>query len=196
MQLQDAITGRRMRRRTTTEPLADDELDHVLDLARRAPTAGNAQGVDLVVVTEVTRRAAIAELAGEQAYVARGYPAWLSAAPVHVVPCADVGRYRQRYAAPDKHGAGVDGWDVPYWWMDLGAAVQNLLLLATEAGWAAGFLGEHAVPGLADLLDLPEDVHAAGVVTLGHPHPDGAPATTSERRPRRPLDEVVHTDRW
>lgn len=196
VELRAAIEARRMERRTTTEPLTPGDVHALLDLARRAPTAGNAQGIDFVVVLDARRRAALADLAGEADYVDRGFHPWLSAAPVHVVPCVDVRRYRARYDEPDKSGAGVDEWSVPYWWMDLGAAVQTLLLLATEAGWAAAFLGAHAVPGLAAALALPDGVHAAGVVTLGRPHPDGARPTASEDRPRRPVEEVVHPEVW
>lgn len=196
MELKDAIDQRRMTRRTTTEPLTERLVTELCDLARRAPSAGNSQGVDLVVVTDPHRRAGIADLAGEVEYVERGYPPWLSAAPVHVVPCANVPRYRSRYAEDDKGDGGPDSWGVPYWWMDLGAVVQNLLLLATEEGLAAGFLGAHAIPDLAGALDLPDDVHPAGIVTLGHPHPDGAPSTSSESRTRRPVAEVVHPERW
>ncbi len=74
--------------------------------------------------------------------------------------------------------------------------MQNLLLLATEAGLAAGFLGAHAIEGLADLLRLPTGVHPAGVVTLGHPPAAEPPPTTSEQRGRRDLRAVLHHDRW
>lgn len=195
MELRDAIRSRRMERRTTAAPLDVGDVEALCDLARRAPSAGNSQGQAFVVVADADRRRALATAAGEDAWVARGYPAWLSTAPVHVVPCADERAYHRRYAEPDKH-AGPDDWDVPYWWVDAGAALQNLLLLATEAGLAAGFLGAHAVPGLAALLDLPARVHPLGVVTLGHPHPEGVPATRSQRRGRRPADTVVHRERW
>lgn len=195
MELRDAIRARRMVRRTTAEPVPAGTVGELVDLARRAPSAGNAQGVDLVVVTDPPRRRAVAELAGEPGHVARGFDPWLSIAPVHVVPCADVRRYRRRYTEPDKAG-GPDDWGVPYWWMDLGAVVQNLLLLATEEGLAAGFLGAHSVPGLGDALALPDDVLPAGIVTLGWPHPDGARPTRSVARGRRPLDEVLHDEQW
>jgi len=195
VELQDAIRARRMVRRTSDVPLDVAHVESLCDLARRAPSAGNAQGQAFVVVAEPDRRRALATAAGEDAWVARGYPAWLSTAPVHVVPCADERAYHRRYDEPDKH-AGPDTWDVPYWWVDAGAAMQNLLLLATEAGLAAGFLGAHAVPGLAALLDLPARVHPLGVVTLGHPHPDGTPTTRSVRRGRRPTTAVVHRERW
>lgn len=195
MELRDAILTRRMRRRCSDRPLDPDLVDELLDLARRAPSAGWAQGQAFVVVHAAGLRAGLARAAGEDDHVQRGFEPWLSSAPVLVVPCADERAYRRRYDAPDKRG-GPDGWDVPYWWLDLGAAVQNLLLLATEAGLAAGFLGAHAVEGLGDLLRLPEGVHPAGVVTLGHPVAEEPPPTSSERRGRRDLRAVVHHDRW
>ena len=195
MELREAITTRRMVRRCAGTPLDDDLVDELLDLARRAPSAGWSQGQAFVVVRDEDHRAAIAEAAGEPDYVARGFDPWLSSAPVLVVPCADERAYRERYDAPDKD-AGPESWDVPYWWLDLGAAVQNLLLLATEADLAAGFLGAHAVDGLAGLLGLPDGVHPAGIVTLGH-RPDDEPGpTTSEQRGRRDVREVVHRETW
>lgn len=203
MELREAILSRRMRRRCSDQPLDPALVGELLDLARRAPSAGWAQGQAFVVVRAAGLRAGLARAAGENAYVQRGFEPWLSSAPVLVVPCADERAYRRRYTAPDKTGppgaarrSGPDDWDVPYWWLDLGAAVQNLLLLATEAGLAAGFLGAHTVDGLGDLLRLPTGVHPAGVVTLGHPRAGEPPPTTSEQRGRRDLGAVVHHERW
>lgn len=195
MELRDAITARRMRRRCADRPLDPDAVVALLELALQAPSAGWSQGQAFVVVGDDERRRALADAAGEPEHVARGLPPWLSTAPVHVVPCADTRAYQRRYAAPDKTG-GPSTWEVPYWWLDLGAAVQNLLLLATEAGLAAGFLGAHAVADLAGLLHLPDGVLPAGVLTLGWPTTGDDPTTASERRGRRDLDLVVHHDRW
>ena len=195
MELRDAITRRRMVRRTSAEPLAVERVLTLLDLARRAPSAGFSQGQSFVVLTQQHRRSALAAAAGEQGYVERRFDPWLSVAPVHIIPCVDHRAYEQRYAAPDKH-TDPSRWDVPYGWLDLGAAVQNLLLLATEAGLAAGFLGAHVIDGLQTLLGLPEGVEAAGVIPLGHPHPDGARRSSSLARGRTPLEDVVHLEGW
>ena len=185
-----------MVRRCADAPLDDQLVNELLDLARRAPSAGWSQGQVFVVVRDEHQRAAVADAAGEPGYVQRGFDPWLSTAPVLVVPCADERAYRRRYDASDKQDGGPGQWEVPYWWLDLGAAVQNLLLLATEAELAAGFLGAHAVDGLGVLLDLPDGVHPAGVVTLGHRPDDEPPPTTSEERGRRDLEAIVHRDRW
>lgn len=195
MELRDAIRSRRMVRATDGTPVDGAVVDELLGLALQAPSAGWSQGQAFVVVRGADERRAIAEAAGEADYVRRGFAPWLSTAPVLVVPCTDQRAYRDRYGADDKSG-GPEDWGVPYWWFDLGAAVQNLLLLATEAGWAAGFLGAHGAPGLDDVLELPSGVHPAGIVTLG-PAPATVPGTTrSERRGRREEAAVLHHDRW
>jgi nitroreductase len=143
-------------------------------------------------VREQARRA---ELAGEQSYVQTGFDPWISRAPVHIAICVSEEAYRRRYREADKL---VDGpeirWPVPYWWIDAGASLQNILLAAVDAGLAAGFLGTHAVPGLKDLLGIPDEYTPIGVVTLGHPAPDRR--SGSLERGWRPDSEVIHWGRW
>lgn len=194
MELTEVIARRRMVRNTTDEPVDPAAVRRILDLARRAPSAGFSQGQRFVVVTEAATRRRIAELADEPAYVAKGFDPWLSRAPVHVVPCADERAYRARYAEPDKAGGGPDTWPVPYWHVDAGAALMLLLLAVVEEGLAAGFAGVHGLDGLADLLGIPAGVHPLGVVTIGHPAPDRRSGSLA--RGRRPLEDVVAEDRW
>src|SRR5262245_1371832 len=52
METWDAIRARRNVRSYTDEPLKDEELDRILEAGRRAPSAGNSQPWDLVVVTD------------------------------------------------------------------------------------------------------------------------------------------------
>ncbi len=197
MEFREAVARRRMVRAYRNEPIDRAVLEHLLDLARRAPSAGFAQGQSFVVVTDPTTRGRIAGLAGEQRYVARGFRPWLSEAPVHVVLCSNEGAYRARYREPDKlggHGLRDNDWPVPYWHVDAGASLMLLLLAAVDEGLAAGFLGVHRVPGLRELLDIPADVHPIGVVTIGRPCPDRR--SSSRARARRPLEEIVSWQRW
>ena len=179
-----------MVRRYRPDPVAPAALERIARAALRGPTAGHAQGVSVVVVTDPERRAALAGLAGEADWVARGRSPWLSPAPALLVLCVEPGTYRARFARPDKDPAALS---VPWWWVDGGAALALVLLAAVDEGLAAGFLGAHRLPGLGDLLGLPDGVVPLGVVTIGHPSADAAgPAP----RPRRPAAEVLHRDRW
>lgn len=178
------------------QPLSRATLDRIADAARRAPSAGNSQAIGVVIVTDPQTRAAIARLAEEEAYVAKGFDPWISRAPAHLVITVSEKVYRDRYTEPDKLGPEGEEieWPVPYWWVDAGASLMAVLLAAVDAGLAAGFLGVHSVPDLARLLDIPGDHQPIGVVTLGHPAPDRR--SSSLDRPDKPRDAVIHHERW
>ena len=148
----------------------------------------------MVVVTDRALRVAIADLADEEAYLARGFEPWLSTAPVHVAMCVDEGAYRQRYAGADKASSDLHGWPVSYPLVDAGAGLMLLLLAAVDEGLAAGFLGAHRLEGLEELLGIPDDVVPIGLVTLGSPLPDRG--SGSVQRGRRAFDDVVHWEGW
>lgn len=195
MELQDAIAARRMVRNYTDEAVDPAVVERILDLARRGPSAGFSQGQRFVVVTDEETRRAIAELGGEEQYVAKGFDPWMSRAPVHIVPCADERAYRRRYREPDKLGAdGELDWPVPYWHVDIGASLMLLLLAVVEAGLAAGFFGVHRLRGLTELLGIPDGVHPIGVVTVGHAAPDQRSGSLA--RGWRVLEDVVSWERW
>ncbi len=195
MDFSEVVRRRRMVRNYTADPVDPKAVDRILEAARRAPSAGFSQGQAFVVVTEPERRARIADLSGEPAYVAMGFDPWISRAPVHVVVCVSEEIYRARYRESDKSPDGVEHeWPVPYWWVDAGAALMLVLLAAVDEGLAAGFLGSHAMPDLERLIGLPEDMKAIGVVTIGHPAPDRRSGSLA--RGRRDRAEVVHREQW
>ena len=178
------------------EPVAPETIQRMLEVARKAPSAGFSQGHYFVVVREQTTRSAIAALADEPSYVAAGLDPWISSAPVHVAVCVREADYHERYREPDK--LGPDGqemeWPVPYWWVDSGGALMLLLLAAVNEGLAAGLCGFHRLDGLRELLGIPEDVTPIGIVTLGHPAPDRR--SSSLARGWKSYDEVVFEGRW
>ena len=184
-----------MVRRYQDRPVPRDALLRILDTGRRAPSAGFSQGHTFVVVTEQAGRRAIAALAEEDAYVAKGYEPWLSSAPVHVVVCVDGDAYKRRYASADKAGSVDPGeWPVPYPLVDAGASLMLLLLGSVNEGLSAGFIGAHRLEGISALLSLPRTVVPIGLVTIGYPAPDRA--SSSVAAGRRLLDEVVHWETW
>lgn len=197
MEFRDVIQRRRMVRNYTGEPVDPEALDRILDAGMRIPTAGFSQGVFLVAVTDQAKRSEIAALSGEDDYVEMGLDPWISRAPVHVVVGVSPNVYAERYSEEDKGGpqspmAKAENWPVPYWWVDGGAAMQNLLLAAVDEGLAAGFLGSHRMPEIKTLLGIPDHVSPIGIVTIGLPAPDKK--SGSLRRGRRP--DTIHRDQW
>lgn len=196
MEFKEVLAHRRMVRNYESRPVDAAALERIADAALRAPSAGNSQAIGVVIVTDSATREAIAALGGEPGYVAKGFDPWISRAPAHIVISVSERTYRERYAEPDKvgpEGSRVE-WPVPYWWVDAGAALMAVLLATVDEGLAAGFLGVHSVPDLAELLDLPEHHHAIGVVTVGHPAPDRRSGSLD--RPPPPREAVVHHERW
>lgn len=180
----------------TAEPVPWETVESLLDLARRAPSAGNTQAVRFVVATDPGRRRQLAEAAGERWYVAVGHAPFLTGAPVHVVICTSEAAYRARYREPDKRKptGGEPSWPVPWWYVDAGAALMALLLAAVDAGLGAAFVGARDPGELRTLLGIPTEVLPIGIVLLGHPAPDRP--TRSRTRPRPPLAEVVRREIW
>lgn len=201
MELREAVQRRRMVRRFDPERgVPGDVVRDLVALATRAPSAGFSQGWDVVALTATDDRARF------WAAAAPGGPptAWLrgvSAAPVLLVWASDPTAYTQRYAEPDKgwseqDPADPDRWPVPYWDTDAAMGVMVLLLAAVDAGLGALFFG---VPGprhgrVKEALGLPGGRRIVGVVALGHEATRVGGSGT--RRPRRPLDEVLHHGRY
>ena len=180
-----------MVRNFTTDAVDAEVLDRIVASALRAPSAGNTQGLDLVVVDEPSRYWAVT-LADPASFRWQG----LLRAPVLVVPVVDPAAYAERYAEPDKARTGlgdVDAWSVPYWWVDGGAAVQNLLLACVAEGLGACFIGqfEHE-PAVKAAFGIPADRRCLGTIALGHPAPD-EPGRSADR-PKR--TDAVHFGSW
>ena len=192
MEFKEALARRRMVRNYKEGPIEPEALDRIARAAFRAPSAGYSQGISVVVVTEASRRKAIADLADEPDYVAAGFDPWISRAPAHVVISVSEQAYHDRYQEPDKldeTGQERD-WPVPYWWVDAGAAMMAVLLAAVDEGLAAGFLGVHSMPSLRELLGIPDDFAPIGVITVGEAGEDRRSSSLS--RGPKPLSETLH----
>lgn len=190
-----------MTRQFAPGPLAPesfDELVQMLDLARRAPSAGYSQGVHFLLLTGPDL-VAFWQGSGAGDWFSRTQPGVLGAQAL-VIPLADEQAYTSRYAESDKAGHGLEeaaNWPVPFWLTDAAMATQNLLLLAEEAGWGALYFGLFAESaGAVRGLGVPPRVVPLGAVAMGRRAADDRPSGSSTTRGRRPVDEVVHLQRW
>ena len=199
MDLADAIQRRRMVRAFTDEPVAPALVDGLVDLARRAPSAGHSQGWAFIVLSGPEETARYWDAALEPARRAAFRWPGLLAAPVLVVALVRPDAWVERYGEPDKAGTGLgsgqDRWPVPFWWVDAGMAVEHVLLGAVDAGLGACFFGlfDHEAAVLAS-LGVPAGWRAVGTVALGHPAPDEPGRSVG--RGRRDLAEVLHRGGW
>ena len=89
-----------------------------------------------------------------------------------VIPVVDPDAYVRRYAEPDK-GLDASTWAVPYWWVDAGMAVEQVLLACVTEGLGACFFGQFDhEPAVLAGLGVPEGRRSPGTIALGWPAPD------------------------
>lgn len=191
MEFADVLKARHMVRDYLPTPVDDEALRRVTKVIHRAPSAGFSQGHRLIVITDHDLRGRISALY-DPAYADSGFAGWIGKAPVLIALCVREESYHERYRQPDKlDEAGQEiHWPVPYWWFDSGGLLVMLQLAAADEGLATGFFGPHE-EGLRELLDLPDDLGLAGMLTLGHaPEQDGVRRELFRRR-RKSLDELV-----
>ena len=171
METWDAITSRRNVRAFADRPIADDDLDQILEAGRRAPSSRNWQPWDLIVVTD---RAQLTELA--RVWRGGGHVAHSAATVVVVLPELDDASRRERAA------------------FDTGQATMQMMIAAAGRGIGSG----HSAVGDQDLarrlLGFPEDRYAYVMVDFGYPA--DRPLRPISKPDRRPFDELVHRARW
>ncbi len=198
MELTEAVRRRHMTRNFTGAPLDRAVLDALLSDALCAPSAGNTQGRDLVVLEGPAETVRYWSATTDEAWRKRSRRfEGLSRAPVVVLPFSDPDVYAERYREPDKADQkGTIDWVVPYWHVDAAFLVMTLLLGASERGIGAAFLGNfRGEDSLRDVLGVPPGMRWLGAVLLGEPaRPD--PPSTSATRPRRTLTDSVHRGSW
>ena len=190
-----------LKREVPTQVLRD-----CLELALQAPSGSNRQGWRWIVVTEADTRRALAELyrKGAGGYLEESYRAAIAEGrtqdarvydsarylakvlqdvPVHVIPCIDISHLPAE--PPRQAWAGLIGSIMPAVWS------FQLALRARGLGSALTTLHLRCEAEAAALLGIPDNVMQTGLLpvawTIGT---DFRPAR------RRPLDEVLHWDRW
>ena len=171
METWDAIRARRNVRTYEDRAIPEDDLDRILEAARRTPSSMNQQAWDLVVVTERDRLRELAKAWRYAAHVA------VSAATIAlVVPASEDGDERDTFE------------------YDIGQVTMSIMLAAADLGIGSGHasVGNQAL--VRSLLGMPDDRECAILVALGYPADRRLERIA--RPNRRDLDDVVHRERW
>jgi nitroreductase len=152
-------------------PIADDQLDEILESGRRTPSSQNWQPWDFILIRQ---REQLLELA--HVWRGAGHVAHAAAAIALIAPVPQDDRERRL---------------IQY---DLGQATMSIMLAAAGLGIGSAHAGVGDQDLARSLLGFPEDKFCAYLISLGYPA--DRPLTAIKRPDRRPFDEVVHRDRW
>lgn len=185
----------------STQPVAPATVIGLVDLARRAPSAGNTQALDVLVLATEKARAQYWDLTLPEPRRATFRWPGLVAAPLLLLVVVDPEAYVARYGEPDKVatglGVGTEAWPVPYWWVDAGAAAEHILLGAVDAGLGACLFGpfDHEA-AIADAFGVPPGRRIVATIALGHRAEATERPGRSAKRDRRSVESMVHFDGW
>lgn len=165
----EAIKSRRSVRAFTRKDVSEKEVERLIEAARWAPSAGNIQPWEFVVVTdaEIKRRLSIA--ASGQTFIKE--------APIVIVVCADEARSAWGYGS---RGANL------YCLQDTAAATQNILLAAHALGLGACWIGAFREDEVKRVLKVPRNLRPVAIVPVGHP------AERPVAPPKRSISEFIH----
>jgi nitroreductase len=109
VELDEVIRQRRMCRSFLDRPVRPEIIDRLLERARRAPSAGHAQGWAWLVLEGSDQTQRFWAIDAEPAWLARPSHPGLLRAPVILVPLGNPTAYERRYAEADKAALGRPG---------------------------------------------------------------------------------------
>jgi nitroreductase len=169
MEAMEAILTRRSIRSYADKAIGDEEIEGILRAAMAAPSAGNQQPWEFVVIDDRGMLDRIPEV--------HPYAQMAAQAPMAIVVCGDLKK--------EKHKG--------LWVQDCAAATENLLLAAHASGLGAVWCGVHPNAeregAVRAFLKLPEGVIPLALLVLGYPG--------EEKPPSDRYDPVrVHRNGW
>jgi nitroreductase len=171
MELMEAIKGRRSIRKFKNPNIPDEAIAQLIEAASYAPSAGNIQPWEFVIVRTPTVKQKLVKAAYNQKQVQE--------APVIIVVCADENRSSTGYGNRGK---------TLYCIQDTSAAIQNILLTAHSLGLGTCWIGAFDENEAKDAVNAPEGVRPVAMIPIGYPD------VTPRQRNKRPISELVHHD--
>ena len=137
------IKNRRSIRKYKPKKVKIEKIEKLIEAARWAPSAGNSQPWKFAIIANKKTINALKMIT----------PGWLGVddPPIIIVVCLDTKR-----ATPYSH-------------IDVGAAMQNILLYAHSSGLGCCAIASFEIDSTINLLGLPEDIKPVLFITIGYP---------------------------
>lgn len=162
-----------IRRFDRTKEIPEGDLDKILETAIKAPSAGNRQAWDFIIVKDQEIKKQLVKAALGQSFIAQ--------APVVVVVCANQERSAMVYG---KRGSEL------YCLQDTAIATQTMLLAITALGYGACWVGAFNESEVREIMKIPEECRPVAII------PIGMPVKIPPATPRISLVELIHREHW
>ena len=149
----EAIKDRRSVRVFKSKPISRNIINRILEAAQWAPSAGNCQARDFIIVDDVEIKRRLCDAALGQSFIEK--------APIDIVVCANEERSSRRY--------GDRGREL-YCLLDAASAVQNILLAVHALGLGACWVGAFNDIAVANVLNLSHWLRPVAIIPIGYPN--------------------------
>jgi nitroreductase len=188
LEFDDLVRKRRSIHYFTDEEVSDADLLYILEAARWAPSAGNNQPWRFVIVRSTETIEKIWETTtgievpiSSRRSITVTPQNFIKKAPVIIVVCTDTQAYQGK-----QNSIFADRFCI----QDSAIATMNLLLAAANRNLGACWVGMYREDALSKILNLPSTIRPIAIIPIGH--------TTSKEKPgpRKPLEELVHYERY
>lgn len=170
MNVTEAIRTKRAVRQFQDKPLPDEVVTAILDAGRRAQSASNRQPWHFIAIRDKAILQALVDISPNAGHLAG---AALGVALVTPLP-------ETRLTTM----------------FDAGQAAAYMQLAAWELGVVSCLGSIHDLEQARALLGFPDDLHMHIAISFGYPLPASGPPRPPKTGGRRPLEEVVHWDKW
>ncbi len=145
--------NRRSIREFKKDPVDDKLIGVMLSMATQAPSAGNVQDWEFIVVKDEDVKKKLADAALKQRFIAK--------APVVIVVCSDLKRISLKYA---ERGERM------YALQDTSFAIMNMLLSAHALGLGACVVASFDEEEVRRILIMPETSRPVAIIPVGYPN--------------------------
>ena len=153
-------------RNYSSQPVPDEVLRYILEVARMAPSAVNYQSWQFVVVRDGILLQQLRKVYHRE---------WFDTAPCCIVVC---GNHNESW---HRASDGKDHCDI-----DIAIATEHIALAAAECGLGTCWVCNFDIEACAQLLQLPHGVEPMVLMPIGYPVNNEIP-----EKKRKSIDEIV-----
>ncbi len=178
--LDEVIRLRRSVRMYEGKKVDKEILKVIIEACRFAPSACNAQPWRFIVVSDKEK----VKMIFEKTLGGVVLNDWAKTAPVYIVACA------KKSFLVHKVGAGLK--NIPYHFLDMGAAIEHILLKTTELGLGSCWIGWFNKKAIRNILHIPRNIDVVSLITIGYESQKFEPG----QRERLSLEEILFLNKY
>ena len=174
MDFNSLVITRQSDRNYLDKPIEKEKLNRILECARMAPSACNAQPWHIIVVDDSEKKDLIADATSEKIL---GMNHFTKQAPIHLVLVEEPANFTSSF------GSWIKRKHYPL--IDLGIIAEHICLAAASEGLGSCMIGWFDEPKVKKICAVPSSKRVQLIITLGYS------ASKTRVKTRKPMDQIV-----